>query len=136
MYHPCSEDLAFLYGTILTDGKEEYSPEATANMCVFAEAQVRHSIIQERFGRFARAPQRSKSESKAVCWFSQVDRSPTGSGVTARVALQYHKGLIQMNQTRTFQSGATGSQFTGKAVQVNRLYGRCAFALAPSSGLT
>uniref|UniRef100_A0A3P9JM23 trans-L-3-hydroxyproline dehydratase n=1 Tax=Oryzias latipes TaxID=8090 RepID=A0A3P9JM23_ORYLA len=85
LYHPCSEDLAFLYGTILTDGKEEYSPEPTANMCVFAEAQV--------------------------------DRSPTGSGVTARVALQYHKGLIQMNQTRTFQSGATGSQFTGKAVQ-------------------
>uniref|UniRef100_A0A3B3HBC6 trans-L-3-hydroxyproline dehydratase n=1 Tax=Oryzias latipes TaxID=8090 RepID=A0A3B3HBC6_ORYLA len=88
LYHPCSEDLAFLYGTILTDGKEEYSPEPTANMCVFAEAQV--------------------------------DRSPTGSGVTARVALQYHKGLIQMNQTRTFQSGATGSQFTGKAVQSHR----------------
>ncbi|XP_024146734.1 trans-L-3-hydroxyproline dehydratase [Oryzias melastigma] len=85
LYHPCSEDLAFLYGTILTDGKDEFSPEPTANMCVFAEAQV--------------------------------DRSPTGSGVTARVALQHHKGLLQLNQTRTFQSGATGSQFTGKAVQ-------------------
>lgn len=49
---------------------------------------------------------------------SQVDRSPTGSGVTARVALQYHKGLIQLNQSRTFKSGATGSLFTGKAVEV------------------
>ncbi|XP_037541376.1 trans-L-3-hydroxyproline dehydratase [Nematolebias whitei] len=85
LHHPTSDDLAFLYGTILTDGKDDYSSEPTANICVFAEAQV--------------------------------DRSPTGSGVTARVALQYHKGLIQLNQTRTFQSGATGSGFTGKAVQ-------------------
>ncbi|XP_068432799.1 trans-L-3-hydroxyproline dehydratase [Clinocottus analis] len=85
LHHPTSDELAFLYGTILTDGKDHYSSEPTANICVFAKAQV--------------------------------DRSPTGSGVTARVALQYHKGLIQLNQTRTFQSGATGSQFTGRAVE-------------------
>lgn len=48
----------------------------------------------------------------------QVDRSPTGSGVTARIALQYHKGLIGLNQTRSFQSGATGSEFTGTAKEV------------------
>ncbi|KAJ0060908.1 hypothetical protein NL108_001768, partial [Boleophthalmus pectinirostris] len=83
--HPVSDDLAFLYGTILTDGKDEYSSEPTSNVCVFAEAQV--------------------------------DRSPTGSGVTARVALQFHKGLIALNQTRTFQSGATGSKFMGRAVE-------------------
>ncbi|KAG7265275.1 hypothetical protein CRUP_020521 [Coryphaenoides rupestris] len=57
LHHPTSEDLAFLYGTILTDG------------------------------------------------------------VTARIALQHHKGLIGLNQSRTFKSGATGSEFTGKAVQ-------------------
>ncbi|KAI7800301.1 trans-L-3-hydroxyproline dehydratase [Triplophysa rosa] len=83
--HPVSEDLAFLYGTILTDDKDVYSEEPTANVCVFADAQV--------------------------------DRSPTGSGVTARIALQYHKGLIGLNQTRSFQSGATGSVFTGKAIE-------------------
>lgn len=83
--HPDSEDLAFLYGTIITDGKDAYSQEPTANICVFAD--------------------------------SQVDRSPTGSGVTARIALQYHKGLIQLEQTRTFKSGATDSLFTGKAVK-------------------
>ncbi|XP_071971894.1 trans-3-hydroxy-L-proline dehydratase [Engystomops pustulosus] len=83
--HPDSEDLAFLYGTILTDGRDAYSEEPTANICVFAD--------------------------------SQVDRSPTGSGVTARIALQYHKGLIQLEQTRTFKSGATKSLFTGKAVK-------------------
>lgn len=54
-----------------------------------------------------------------VCYMAcQVDRSPTGSGVTARIALQYHKGLIALNQTRSFQSGATGSVFTGTAVEV------------------
>ncbi|XP_025970711.2 trans-3-hydroxy-L-proline dehydratase [Dromaius novaehollandiae] len=84
-HHPESEDLAFLYGTILTDGKDAFSEEPTTNICVFAD--------------------------------EQVDRSPTGSGVTARIALQYHKGLIQLNQTRTFRSSTTGSLFTGKAVK-------------------
>ncbi|XP_062858304.1 trans-L-3-hydroxyproline dehydratase isoform X2 [Trichomycterus rosablanca] len=85
LHHPVSEDLAFLYGTILTDGKDAFSDEPTSNVCVFADAQV--------------------------------DRSPTGSGVTARIALQYHKGLIQLHQTRSFRSGTTGTTFTGKAVQ-------------------
>ncbi|XP_043553720.1 trans-L-3-hydroxyproline dehydratase [Chiloscyllium plagiosum] len=84
-HHPDSEDLAFLYGTILTDGKDAFSEEPTANICVFADAQV--------------------------------DRSPCGSGVTARIALQYHKGLIPLNQMRTFQSGPTSSLFTAKAVE-------------------
>lgn len=54
-----------------------------------------------------------------VCYMGcQVDRSPTGSGVTARIALQYHEGLIELNQTRSFKSGATGSVFTGKAIEV------------------
>ncbi|KAF2978554.1 hypothetical protein EK904_005918 [Melospiza melodia maxima] len=83
LHHPESEDLAFLYGTILTDGKDAFSEEPTTNICVFAD--------------------------------EQVDRSPTGSGVTARIALQYHKGLIQLGQSRTFQSSTTGSLFTGKA---------------------
>ncbi|NXD66661.1 T3HPD dehydratase, partial [Eolophus roseicapillus] len=87
--HPESEDLAFLYGTILTDGKDAFSEEPTTNICVFAD--------------------------------EQVDRSPTGSGVTARIALQYHKGHIQLNQTRTFRSSTTGSLFTGKAVKATRL---------------
>uniref|UniRef100_A0A6J0UDH2 trans-L-3-hydroxyproline dehydratase n=1 Tax=Pogona vitticeps TaxID=103695 RepID=A0A6J0UDH2_9SAUR len=83
--HPVIEDVAFIYGTILTDGKDEFRDEPTSNICVFADAQV--------------------------------DRSPTGSGVTARIALQYHKGLIQLNQTRTFRSSSTGSLFTGKAIK-------------------
>ena len=82
--HPDSADLAFLYGTILTDGADAYdAATATANICVFAEREV--------------------------------DRSPTGSGVTARIALQMARGQIAQGQTRRFES-VTGSEFTAAAV--------------------
>ncbi len=85
--HPDDPDLAFLYGTILTDGADDFSPEPTANVCVFAEREV--------------------------------DRSPTGSGVTARIALQHARGLIALGQERRFQS-LTGALFTGKALEETR----------------
>ena len=44
--HPESADLAFLYGTILTDGGDQFSSEeATANICVFADQQVIVKIL-------------------------------------------------------------------------------------------
>ena len=46
---------------------------------------------------------------------SKVDRSPTGSGVTARLAVQYKRGLIGLSQTRTFRS-VTGMTFSGRVV--------------------
>ena len=53
-----------------------------------------------------------------LCVFAgrQVDRSPTGSGVTARIALQWTRGDIALGQTRVFES-ITGSRFTGMAVE-------------------
>lgn len=47
----------------------------------------------------------------------QIDRSPTGSGVTARLAVQYKRGLIGLQKTRVFESGATGGTFTGSVVK-------------------
>lgn len=82
LHHPDDHDLAFLYGTILTDGADDHSEEPTANICVFAEREV--------------------------------DRSPTGSGVTGRIALQLHRGQIALGQTRRFES-ITGAIFTGSA---------------------
>ncbi len=84
LHHPESMDLAFCYGTILTDGEDAYTDKPTVNMCVFA--------------------------------LREVDRSPTGSGVTARLAVQYKRGLITLHQTRTFES-VIGSQFTGQVVK-------------------
>ena len=82
--HPDHGDLAFLYGTILTDGHDTFSAEVTKNICVFAEAEV--------------------------------DRSPTGSGVTARLAAMHAKGEIAIGQTRMFESIA-GSRFSGAVVR-------------------
>jgi trans-L-3-hydroxyproline dehydratase len=85
--HPDHADLAFLYGSILTDGDEAFSERSTRNVCVFAEAEV--------------------------------DRSPTGSGVTARLAAMHAKGQIAIGQTRTFES-IVGSRFTGAVARTTR----------------
>ncbi len=81
--HPGHADLAFLYGTILTDGTHgEGRP--SANVCVFADRQV--------------------------------DRSPTGSGVTARMAIQRARGLAGVGDERRFSS-VTGAVFTGCIIE-------------------
>jgi proline racemase len=79
--HPTEPDLAFLYGTIITD--EAQPDETSFNLCIFAERQI--------------------------------DRSPTGSGVTARMALDHTKGLVAAGQTRSFRS-ITGGTFTGRVI--------------------
>src|SRR5439155_9934704 len=81
--HPAEPDLAFLYGTILTDGGDG-AETPSRNVCIFA-------------GR-------------------QVDRSPTGSGVSARMALQVARRQARAGETRQFES-CTGAIFTGKVVR-------------------
>lgn len=51
---------------------------------------------------------------KNVCVFAdaEVDRSPTGSGVTARLAAMHAKGEIAIGEMRLFES-IVGSRFTG-----------------------
>jgi len=85
--HPGHEDLAFLYGTILTDGGWG-DDRPSANVCVFADRQV--------------------------------DRSPTGSGVTARMAIQKARGLVGVGDERRFSS-VTGAVFTGCIVEETRV---------------
>jgi trans-L-3-hydroxyproline dehydratase len=81
--HADEPDLAFLYGTILTDGGDG-SGTPSRNVCIFA-------------GR-------------------QIDRSPTGSGVSARMALQIARRQARLGDERRFES-CTGAVFTGKAVR-------------------
>ena len=83
--HPDAADLAFLYGSILTEGDGKTEP--TKNVCVFADREV--------------------------------DRSPTGSGVTARLAAMHAKGMIGIGETRQFES-VTGSIFEGSVATVTQ----------------
>ena len=56
-----------------------------------------------------------------VCVFAdgQVDRSPTGSGVTARIALLHREGRIASDEWCRYRS-ITGAEFTGKVVATAR----------------
>lgn len=53
-----------------------------------------------------------------VCVFAdaEVDRSPTGSGVTARLAAMHAEGLIAEGEARIFES-IVGSRFTGQVAR-------------------
>ena len=42
--HPDSDDLAFLYGTIVTDGEDVFSDKPTVNLTVFADKEVTISV--------------------------------------------------------------------------------------------
>ncbi|HLJ34821.1 MAG TPA: proline racemase family protein [Ktedonobacteraceae bacterium] len=68
---------------------------------------------------FTDAPEDLAHYSRNVCIFAnaEVDRSPTGTGVSARVALHYAKGDITDGQQITIESilGAA-STFTGRVV--------------------
>jgi proline racemase len=88
--HPDSVDLAFLYGSILTDGGDGGARPST-NVCVFAAREV--------------------------------DRSPTGSGVTARMAAMAALGAVSPGDIRRFES-ITGAVFTAELVGQATLAGR------------
>lgn len=80
--HATEPDLGFLYGTILTDDNELGSPGG--------------------------AP------SYNLCIFGdgQVDRSPTGSGMTARFALAAARGKLEVGQSHEVR-GPSGQGFVG-----------------------
>jgi len=99
--HPDEPDLAFLYGTILTDGGSG-KDAPSRNVCIFA-------------GR-------------------QIDRSPTGSGVSARMALQAARRQTRLGDQRRFES-ATGSVFTATAVREAPPVGRRKAVIVDVGGL-
>lgn len=76
LYHPDHSDLQFLYSTIVTD--------TSLGSC---------------------SPGTSQAET-GLCFFAnqQIDRSPTGSGVQARIALAFAKGQLQLGESRTYHS--------------------------------
>jgi len=58
-------------------------------------------------------------DSRNVCIFAEgeVDRCPTGTGVSARMAIHYTKGEIGLNEPMIIES-IIGSQYTGSVVKV------------------
>jgi len=58
------------------------------------------------------------ADSRNVCIFAEgeVDRSPTGTGVSARMALHYRRGEIGLGQPMVIES-LIGTRFTGRVVR-------------------
>jgi len=58
------------------------------------------------------------AQSRNVCVFAEgeVDRSPTGTGVSARMALHFKKGEIGINQPLVIES-IIGTKFSGKVIE-------------------
>ena len=63
------------------------------------------------------------SDSRNVCIFAEeeVDRSPTGTGVSGRLAMEYAKGNLALNQEMKIES-ILGTTFSGKVIK-ETLYG-------------
>ena len=74
------------------------------------------------YGTIFTAPPRSEDgHSSNVCIFAdgEVDRSPTGTGVSGRLALLYAKGQIELGQPVVIES-IIDSRFTGRVVSTTR----------------
>ncbi|MEW6085409.1 MAG: proline racemase family protein [Chloroflexota bacterium] len=58
------------------------------------------------------------SHSRNVCIFAdgEVDRSPTGTGVSGRLAIHHRRGEIKLNESIVIES-IIGSKFTGRVVE-------------------
>jgi trans-L-3-hydroxyproline dehydratase len=67
---------------------------------------------------FIGPPTQDGSQSQNVCIFAdgEVDRSPTGTGVSGRLAIHHRRGEIQVNEPIVIES-IIGSKFTGKVVE-------------------
>ncbi len=92
--HPFEPDLSLLYGVIFN------GPAQTSEVAVRGE----------------RPPLRS-TRWREVCVFAdgEVDRSPTGTGVSGLLALHYAKGMVGVGQPIIVES-ILGTTFTGEVV--------------------
>lgn len=70
---------------------------------------------------FIGPPSSSEAHSRNVCIFAEgeVDRSPTGTGVSGRLAIHHARGEISLHESIVIES-IIGSSFTGRVVSTTR----------------
>ena len=89
---------------------------------VIEQHPVRHPFDDELsflYGTiFIDAPRQPGADTRNVCIFAdgEVDRSPTGTGVSARLAIAAARGDLAPGQPRVYES-VIGSQFSGRIVE-------------------
>ena len=67
------------------------------------------------------------ADSRNVCVFAngEIDRSPTGTGVSGRMAIHYERGEVGIGDPIVIES-IVGSRFTGRVVETTSFGGRAA----------
>ncbi len=109
--------------------ENEYRPLIEAGMAikraVMESGPVPHPFepdLSFLYGTILVAPPLQKGcHSRNVCIFAEgeVDRSPTGTGVSGRLAIHHARGEIKANESITIES-IIGSRFSGTVVEETR----------------
>jgi trans-L-3-hydroxyproline dehydratase len=73
---------------------------------------------------FTGPPVRNRNHSRHVCVFAdgEIDRSPTGTGVSGRLALLHARGELGLGEEMTVES-ITGSEFVGRVAEETNVGG-------------
>jgi trans-L-3-hydroxyproline dehydratase len=87
---------------------------------VMAAHPIRHPFEAELsflYGTIFISPAVGDADSRNVCVFAEgeVDRSPTGTGVSGRLAIHHARGEIKPGQTMVIES-IIGSRFSGRVI--------------------
>lgn len=88
---------------------------------VVSQCKIEHPLDDELsflYGTiFTDCPTQDGSDERNVCIFAdgELDRSPTGTGVSARLALAFERGLLPLGGSLTFES-IIGTQLSGAVV--------------------
>lgn len=96
---------------------------------VMNTAEITHPFEQDLsflYGTiFVSEPQDPKHHSRNVCVFAdgEVDRCPTGTGVSARAAIHYARGELNLNESFIVES-LLGTSFTGEIVEATNFAGK------------
>ena len=110
----------------LTCTPEAYRALIEKGMAIKRAVMTSHPIVHPfeedlnfLYGTIFMGPALSEgADSRNVCIFAEgeVDRSPTGTGVSGRLALLHARGEIDLNQPIVIES-IIGSRFTGRVVE-------------------
>jgi proline racemase len=105
---------------------EEFRKLIEAGMAVkhsvMESLEIRHPFEEDLgflYGTIIDGPSlKAGADSRNVCIFAEgeVDRSPTGTGVSGRVALEHAKGRLSVGQPFVIES-LIGTRFTGRVVR-------------------
>ena len=109
----------------LTCTPKDYRPLIETGMAI-KNAVIRNKRIVHPFEKdlgflygtiFVGPPTQAGSHSQNVCIFAEgeVDRSPTGTGVSGRLAIHHQRGEIKVDEEIIIES-IIGSKFSGKVV--------------------